>query len=128
MKDSKLHTGYTDFDKLINMHNAEYVDEIDEVEECMNSKNNEWWEEIRYSIPSTWKEPKMSGKITRMDSSTGIREQIADDNTIVYKTMTDTEIRERFEYLMVNSTGYDIKDDLAISMGLAMMSEKEDKK
>ena len=127
MKDNKSNCRSITLDQFIDLENKSYVEEIDEVKKYMNSKNDEW-EEIRYSIPSTWKEPKMSGKITRIDLSAGIIEQIADDNTMVYKTMTDTEIRERFEYLMVNSTGYDIKDDLAISMGLGWMLEKEDKK
>ena len=33
MRDSKLHIDGTDFDKLIDMHNAEYVEEVQEIDE-----------------------------------------------------------------------------------------------
>ena len=104
MRDSKLHIDGTDFDKLIDMHNAEYVEEVKDIDEVRNYLKTDGWEEIRYK----WKDTRRVDKVA-------------------YVTYTNEDMIKAFDELVVNSTGYDIKDDLVMGQAIASMAQKENK-
>ena len=110
MRDSKLHIDGTDFDKLIDMHNAEYVEEVQEIDEVREHFKCDGWEEIRYK------------------TGPGLMEQIKESSTTHYYTAyTNEKMLGVFDSLMASTTVCVGKSDSVMAAGLALMAHKESK-